>query len=123
MTFETDFPQRGGDLSTDTPANHFSRQQHATPEGRTGGSPKESEAIAIVGLAFRFPGDLSDEHRLWNALCEKRDLVSRIPADRWAVNDLEHPRRNEPGRSNAESFKKVHGRRIAWPIVPLRAIG
>ncbi len=99
MTFETDFPQRGGDLSTDTPANHFSRQQHATPEGRTGDSPKESEAIAIVGLAFRFPGDLSDEHRLWNALCEKRDLVSRIPADRWAVNDLEHPRRNEPGRS------------------------
>lgn len=63
-------------------------------EACAGGSP-----IAIVGLAFRFPGDLSDEHALWDALIERRDVVTQIPSDRWAAAELQHDRRNEPGRS------------------------
>ena len=57
------------------------------------------DAVAIVGMAFRFPGDLTDETALWEALREGRDLVSEVPADRWATAELQHPRRNEPGRS------------------------
>ena len=56
-------------------------------------------AIAIVGMAFRFPGDLSDERALWQALERKQDLVGTIPVDRWAVDTLQHDRRAEPGRS------------------------
>jgi phthiocerol/phenolphthiocerol synthesis type-I polyketide synthase C len=58
-----------------------------------------ADAIAIVGMAFRFPGDLRDEDALWRALRDGRDLVTQIPAGRWATDELQHPRRGEPGRS------------------------
>ena len=56
-------------------------------------------AIAIVGIAFRLPGDLQHEQDLWDALISGRDLVTRIDPSRWAVRELQHPRRSEPGRS------------------------
>lgn len=55
--------------------------------------------VAIVGMAFRFPGDLSDEQNFWRALREGRDAVSRLGQERWAVDELQHPKRSEPGRS------------------------
>ena len=55
--------------------------------------------IAIVGCAFRFPGDLADEASLWRALREGRDMVGTIDASRWATEHLQHARRAEPGRS------------------------
>lgn len=55
--------------------------------------------IAIVGMAFRFPGDMSQAGEFWNALKEKRDLVTQIPAERWATQELQHDKRSEPGRS------------------------
>lgn len=55
--------------------------------------------VAIIGMAFRLPGDLGDEASLWDALCQKRDLITRVPEDRWAVDTLEHRKRSEPGRS------------------------
>lgn len=58
-----------------------------------------NEPIAIVGFAFRFPGDLDTEEALWQALKEGRDLVTQVPADRWATEELQHDRRKEPGRS------------------------
>ena len=57
-------------------------------------------AIAVVGMAFRFPGDLGSESELWQALSEGRDMVSHIPGDRWDTDRLQHPKRAEPGRSN-----------------------
>lgn len=57
------------------------------------------DAIAIVGMAFRFPGDLSQEDALWKALMSGKDLVTQIPEDRWAVDELQHDKRNNPGRS------------------------
>ena len=58
-----------------------------------------NEPIAIVGLAFRFPGDLDTEELLWQALEAGRDLVTQVPADRWATEELQHDRRKEPGHS------------------------
>ncbi len=55
--------------------------------------------IAIIGIAFRFPGDLCDESELWNALTEQKDLVGRVPSDRWAIDRLQHAKRSEPGHS------------------------
>lgn len=57
------------------------------------------DGIAIVGMAFRFPGDISDEQTFWNALKEGCDLVGQVPAERWAVDEMQHSRRSEPGRS------------------------
>ncbi len=59
----------------------------------------ENQPIAIIGMAFRFPGDIEQEAVFWSALEQGQDLVSRIPDDRWAVSELEHKKRTEPGRS------------------------
>ncbi|MBE1427312.1 acyl transferase domain-containing protein/NADPH:quinone reductase-like Zn-dependent oxidoreductase/acyl carrier protein/short-subunit dehydrogenase [Desulfomicrobium macestii] len=57
------------------------------------------QGIAIIGLAFRFPGDLSDDTVFWDALIRSKYLVGSIAADRWAVDELRHGKRAEPGRS------------------------
>ncbi|ALU91286.1 type I polyketide synthase [Herbaspirillum rubrisubalbicans M1] len=63
------------------------------------GKDQERQAIAIIGLAFRFPGDLADEDSLWSALSEGRDMVTHLPAERFATDELAHPERPEAGRS------------------------
>lgn len=60
---------------------------------------KEIGKIAIVGYAFRLPGDVRDPETLWAALCAGEDLVTRIDPARWATTELAHPQRSEPGRS------------------------
>jgi acyl transferase domain-containing protein len=55
--------------------------------------------VAIIGMAFRFPGDLADEASLWGALKDGRDLVTQVQPERWATAELQHPNRAEPGRS------------------------
>jgi len=55
--------------------------------------------IAIVGMAFRFPGDLNTEESFWQALCEGRDSVTEINSERWSTSVLQHDKRSEPGRS------------------------
>jgi acyl transferase domain-containing protein len=42
---------------------------------------------------------LSDEESFWDALVSSKYLVGDIPADRWAVNEFQHAKRSEPGRS------------------------
>lgn len=56
-------------------------------------------SIAIIGIAFRFPGDVQTESGLWNMLESGRLGISHIPADRWPVDELQHANRTEPGRS------------------------
>lgn len=41
------------------------------------------EPIAIVGMAFRFPGAGSDQEQLWTMFADGRDAVREVPADRW----------------------------------------
>jgi hypothetical protein len=42
------------------------------------------EDIAIVGQAFRLPGDINDVDSLWEALVTKRtDIMTPVPPDRW----------------------------------------
>ena len=60
---------------------------------------EHSQTVAIVGVAFRFPGDLGHESDLWRALIDGRDLVTQIDASRWAADELRHPKRSEAGRS------------------------
>jgi acyl transferase domain-containing protein/NADPH:quinone reductase-like Zn-dependent oxidoreductase/acyl carrier protein len=56
-------------------------------------------SIAIVGMSLRFPGGISDSDQLWQALLAGEDLVTRVDESRWAVDELQHPRRAELGRS------------------------
>lgn len=62
-------------------------------------SEEDTGAIAVIGMAFRFPGDLGDESTFWSALKEGADLVTEVSSERWATAELQHPKRAEPGRS------------------------
>lgn len=42
---------------------------------------------------------MADDDAFWNALSNGQDLIGSIPPDRWAVDELRHGRRSEPGRS------------------------
>lgn len=58
-----------------------------------------ASSIAVIGIAFRFPGDISDTQELWDALKEGKDFISQVPQDRWAIKELQHVLRSEAGRS------------------------
>ncbi|MGE0158272.1 MAG: SDR family NAD(P)-dependent oxidoreductase [Gemmatimonadales bacterium] len=48
-------------------------------------SVRRADPIAIVGLGCRFPGGADSADQYWTLLCERRDGVRDIPADRWDV--------------------------------------
>ena len=53
--------------------------------------------IAIVGFAYRLPG--TDRTLFWGDLTAGRDLVTRVPGDRWAQESFLHPNPKTPGAS------------------------
>jgi len=55
--------------------------------------PLRPNRIAIVGLAYRFPGG----EDFWPALCAGRNLVSTVDAQRWSRDAFYHPRKAAPG--------------------------
>lgn len=59
----------------------------------------ETRKIAIIGCAFRFPGNLADESEFWQALQSGSDLVTEVESSRWSTEVLRHAKRSEPGRS------------------------
>jgi len=67
------------------------RQQLETMQRRT------HEPIAIVGLGLRFPGADSPQ-AFWKLLQSGVDMVTEIPADRWAVDDYYDPKPGRPGK-------------------------
>ena len=44
-----------------------------------------AEAIAIVGMACRFPGSANTPEAYWQQLCQGVDAISEIPPPRWDV--------------------------------------
>lgn len=60
-----------------------------------------SEPIAIVGIACRFPGDVSSPEDLLALLRSKRSGIVDVPSDRWDRNAFYHPDFRKPGHIHA----------------------
>ena len=55
--------------------------------------------IAIVGAAFRLPGNVDNLEQFWQLLLEGQNLVTQIENDRWDTTKYSHPRKSEKGKS------------------------
>lgn len=60
----------------------------------------QSEPIAIVGMACRFPGGASSPEEFWRNLCAGVDAIGEIPANRWDVDAYYDPAPSTPGKMN-----------------------
>ncbi|HEU4944169.1 MAG TPA: polyketide synthase, partial [Solirubrobacterales bacterium] len=61
---------------------------------------RDSEPIAIVGMACRYPGRLESPAELWRFLLAAGDGITGFPADRgWELGDLFHPDPDHPESS------------------------
>ena len=56
------------------------------------------EPVAIIGMACRFPGSCNDLDRFWDLLESGRSGVSRIPAERWNVDEYYDADSDTPGK-------------------------
>ncbi|TVT86074.1 SDR family NAD(P)-dependent oxidoreductase [Pseudomonas sp. H3(2019)] len=57
-----------------------------------------ADAIAIIGLAGRYPGSESQDE-FWQNLADGRDCVREVPVARWDHAAFFDPRRGQPGRT------------------------
>lgn len=60
--------------------------------------PLTTDAIAIVGMAGRFPGARNVD-AFWENILAGKNSVTEIPAGRWDVSKFYDPDPNQPGRS------------------------
>jgi hypothetical protein len=60
--------------------------------------------IAIVGMACRFSGNVTNPTQLWDLCAAGKDGWSRIPESRFDVKSLYHPNNEKVGRVSRDTF-------------------
>jgi acyl transferase domain-containing protein/acyl carrier protein len=48
----------------------------------------QHEALAIIGMGLRFPGDANDAQSFWQLLLTGTDAISEVPPNRWDVEQF-----------------------------------
>ena len=61
----------------------------------------DSGAIAVVGMACRFPGGISDTDTFWRVLRDGIDCITQVPSRRWDADALTATAPATPGRINS----------------------
>ncbi|MEU7146405.1 type I polyketide synthase, partial [Nocardia sp. NPDC046473] len=68
------------------------------------------EPLAVVGMACRFPGGLSDPGQLWDFVLAGGDAISGFPLDRgWDIESIYHPDPSHAGTSYTRDGGFLHG--------------
>lgn len=63
------------------------------------------EPIAVIGSGHRFPGSANSPSKLWELLLKPRDLLSRIPENRFNPDGFYHPNPSHHGTTDVtESY-------------------
>ncbi|HET8683000.1 MAG TPA: beta-ketoacyl synthase N-terminal-like domain-containing protein, partial [Micromonosporaceae bacterium] len=58
----------------------------------------QSEPIAIIGMACRFPGGATSTDAYWRLLTSGVDAISEVPSERWDVEHFYSPSPGAPGK-------------------------
>ncbi|HEX5541892.1 MAG TPA: SDR family NAD(P)-dependent oxidoreductase, partial [Micromonospora sp.] len=66
------------------------------------------EPIAIVGMACRYPGDITSPEDLWRMVVANADVISEFPTDRGWSADLYDPEIGKPGRTYSREGGFLH---------------
>jgi|GEM_PF-6043408 len=56
----------------------------------------DREPIAIIGMGCRFPGGADDPQAYWQLLIDGKDVITKVPEDRWPVDEWSSPDATEP---------------------------
>jgi len=62
----------------------------------------ENEPIAIIGTACRFPGGCDAPSKLWELLRAPKDVLRRIPSNRFNIDAFYHPDPGHHGTTNVQ---------------------
>ena len=57
-----------------------------------------NEAIAIIGIGCRFPGNANTPESFWELLSNGKDSVREIPVERWDIDSYYDPNPDTPGK-------------------------
>ncbi|RVX38747.1 ketoacyl-synthetase-like protein [Nonomuraea polychroma] len=69
----------------------------------------QTEPIAIIGMACRYPGGASTPEGLWELAAEGRDAISGLPTNRgWDVEDIYDPDPDAQGKTYARQGGWLH---------------
>ncbi|EME39480.1 hybrid polyketide synthetase [Dothistroma septosporum NZE10] len=61
---------------------------------------EQSQKIAIIGSACRFPGGATSPSKLWQQLVQPQDLLRPVPRDRFALSTYHNHDGTKPGATN-----------------------
>src|SRR5262245_54697572 len=64
--------------------------------------------IAIVGMSCILPGGIDSIEALWKFLCDGRDAITEVPADRWNNKAVYDPDPGVPGKTSTRWGGFVH---------------
>lgn len=67
-----------------------------------------SDDIAIIGLAFRGPGDATTPGKLWDMLVDGRSAFSSVPKNKWSQDGHYHPSPARGGSSHVHAGHFLH---------------
>lgn len=101
LLFDHPTPTRLADHLLTTVLAATPRAAPARPTIRPATTPATDEPVALVAMACRLPGGVSDPEDLWDLVTQGRDAVGPFPAGRWDVESLYDPDPEAMGKSYA----------------------
>ncbi|RYP45619.1 hypothetical protein DL768_008056 [Monosporascus sp. mg162] len=79
------------------------KERHATYHGSYDMKSPVTEPIAIIGTGCRFPGAASSPSKLWELLCQPKDLSRKVPLSRFNPDTFYHSQSTHHGTTNVKN--------------------